>query len=701
MPASKQKSKQLEPSIDEQKVRELEPQEIDRQRKLARELSKLRARLETTTPGQLDEALKGIEQELLRGEKLTVGEIEFAEPYILAAKDRGWITEDVLNAYRRNPTPTVGGTIINIVRRKSELGKISVSDVIAPYKKPELMAITRARVALSKGNHTEALNQISQSLDINPANPEAWFIAGLSYEGIGDLENSWRAYSGAVEQGKTNGVKIDKFRSARDKIQRKLGYEPDYVDLLHDVLPGIRGRERAEAPIPGIIGDQLTLAITPEERERLRKKWSEEWEKRRLVRIMREHGIVSEADAERLEESEIPALKGRITRSLNKVVSDAVKKAPEEKRKGDILTAEEQREIETDIREAHDREWIPEEILKRFEKTPTKSLVEAIRAVVSVRREVEAPVRSPYEEREVVRRPVEKPPEPTVVDLVQKALELVSEGKLDDAVRVAGNLLNDKKYGDARRIHQAVLGAIPSEGIASQVWNDMGVAYDGEKNPDEALRCFEEALKINPHYGLALSNKLIILGRQGTPEAQKAIVDCADQALSVDPNDKNFGAICDRIAASYRALDNTDAEMSFRQRQLQIYQDEKHGGKFAEQAKEVERKIAEIPPGAPPSPTNQEFGRKYFGLLSGIIDISKLRSAMDSVESDDARRAGNLLKGVLGDNHATVIGSAFGYNLTGELYGDLVKAYPSITDKGLTEELLMAYLVEVHRRYWG
>jgi len=62
---------------------------------------------------------------------------------------------------------------------------------------------------------------------------------------------------------------------------------------------------------------------------------------------------------------------------------------------------------------------------------------------------------------------------------------------------------------------------------------NKGATLDHLGKPDEALKCYDKAIEINPNYAKAWFNKGIALSKLGRPdEALK----CYDKAIEINPN---------------------------------------------------------------------------------------------------------------------------------------------------------------------
>jgi tetratricopeptide (TPR) repeat protein len=98
-----------------------------------------------------------------------------------------------------------------------------------------------------------------------------------------------------------------------------------------------------------------------------------------------------------------------------------------------------------------------------------------------------------------------------------KGFALHSLGRYDEAI---------KAYDEAIRLDPNLAGA----------WNNKGSALGKQGKYDEAIICYDEAIRLYPNYANAWSNKGSALGKQGKyDEAIKAF----DEAIRLDPNYAN------------------------------------------------------------------------------------------------------------------------------------------------------------------
>jgi len=139
----------------------------------------------------------------------------------------------------------------------------------------------------------------------------------------------------------------------------------------------------------------------------------------------------------------------------------------------------------------------------------------------------------------------------TVEELNKKGLDLYNKGKYEEAINCFDKALkiNDDVY---------------------QVWNNKGLVYYKLKKYEEAVKCFEKALSINPGYTTAWYNKGSALFMMKNYNG--AIV-CFDKVLSQDP--KHSGAKSKK-EQSLAALDSQKSIKGFIDKGMASYNQEKY-----------------------------------------------------------------------------------------------------------------------------
>ena len=106
------------------------------------------------------------------------------------------------------------------------------------------------------------------------------------------------------------------------------------------------------------------------------------------------------------------------------------------------------------------------------------------------------------------------------------------------------------RFVEAETIYRLALGIDPSD---FKAWNNLaGVLFDSLDKPMDAVRCMEEAMKIEPQNKLGWSNLASMVGRLGRHE--KAL-EFADRALALDPQ---FVEAHLHRAAAAKALGKTE-----------------------------------------------------------------------------------------------------------------------------------------------
>ncbi len=85
------------------------------------------------------------------------------------------------------------------------------------------------------------------------------------------------------------------------------------------------------------------------------------------------------------------------------------------------------------------------------------------------------------------------------------------------------------RHEEAIRCHDKALGIDPDSAV---VWHNKGVALFGLRRHDEAIACYDKALSIDPQYARAWSNKGLALK---TRWREGEAISCYDKALEIDP----------------------------------------------------------------------------------------------------------------------------------------------------------------------
>ena len=91
-------------------------------------------------------------------------------------------------------------------------------------------------------------------------------------------------------------------------------------------------------------------------------------------------------------------------------------------------------------------------------------------------------------------------------------------------------LASSGRFVEAETIYRLALGIDPAD---FKAWNNLaGVLFDSLNKPMDAVRCMEQALKLEPQNKLGWSNLASMVGRMGRHE--KAL-EFANRALALDP----------------------------------------------------------------------------------------------------------------------------------------------------------------------
>ena len=90
--------------------------------------------------------------------------------------------------------------------------------------------------------------------------------------------------------------------------------------------------------------------------------------------------------------------------------------------------------------------------------------------------------------------------------------------------------INQGKYNEAIKAYDEAIRLDPKHAAA---WNNKGIALNNQGKYNEAIEAYDEAIRLDPNYAAAWNNKGIALNNQGKyDEAIKAY----DEAIRLDPN---------------------------------------------------------------------------------------------------------------------------------------------------------------------
>ncbi|UXM84179.1 protein kinase domain-containing protein [Methanococcus aeolicus] len=88
------------------------------------------------------------------------------------------------------------------------------------------------------------------------------------------------------------------------------------------------------------------------------------------------------------------------------------------------------------------------------------------------------------------------------------------------------------KYNEAIKCYDKALQLNPNY---AEVWNNKGAALDDLGKYKEAIKCYDKALQLNPNNANARNNKGLALGDLGK---YNEAIKCYDKALEIDPNNE-------------------------------------------------------------------------------------------------------------------------------------------------------------------
>ena len=81
----------------------------------------------------------------------------------------------------------------------------------------------------------------------------------------------------------------------------------------------------------------------------------------------------------------------------------------------------------------------------------------------------------------------------------------------EDWIEKGNNLYDQEKYEEAIKCYDKALRIDPKN---THAWNNKGIALYGQGNYAVALECFDRALEIDPKYISAINNKNKIIKKQ-------------------------------------------------------------------------------------------------------------------------------------------------------------------------------------------
>jgi tetratricopeptide (TPR) repeat protein len=122
---------------------------------------------------------------------------------------------------------------------------------------------------------------------------------------------------------------------------------------------------------------------------------------------------------------------------------------------------------------------------------------------------------------------------------------------------------------EALRCFDQALAIDPRDAAA---WNNKGIALSNLGRREEALGCYDQALAIDPRHASAWSNKGLELGALGRREEA---INCYDQALAIDPRNAqvwyNKGLALDDLGRRQEALRCYDQALAIDPREAQTW----------------------------------------------------------------------------------------------------------------------------------
>lgn len=172
-------------------------------------------------------------------------------------------------------------------------------------------------------------------------------------------------------------------------------------------------------------------------------------------------------------------------------------------------------------------------------------------------------------------------------ELLRKAKEL-AENEPDEALRICNEILNDSYHDEDAQIALFMAGYIMMQadrvGLAynifkrcaelrpnqSEIYSNMGMCLEDVK-PDEAIKMFKKALKLDPNNKSALGNLGLMMLHTGKP--QECISLC-NRALKIDPESraaKHNKGLAKLMKRDYRGWDEYFQTLGVKHREKRDY----------------------------------------------------------------------------------------------------------------------------------
>ena len=123
------------------------------------------------------------------------------------------------------------------------------------------------------------------------------------------------------------------------------------------------------------------------------------------------------------------------------------------------------------------------------------------------------------------------------------------------------------KKGDYRRAVAYLSEAVKKDQSSAKLWRNLGSAYALADDYDNAILCYERALKRNPHDIKTHYNLSLIHNFKGSPEELKAAEEAAKKGLAEDPNHAPLHSSLGNI---YADLGKEDAALKEYSRAIEI-----------------------------------------------------------------------------------------------------------------------------------
>lgn len=137
------------------------------------------------------------------------------------------------------------------------------------------------------------------------------------------------------------------------------------------------------------------------------------------------------------------------------------------------------------------------------------------------------------------------------VDAYKKAIDL-NKNFITPWQGLAAVYYKQGQYKDAIKAYQRALNINPNN---HQIWNDLGLAFLKINSFEEAAQVFSKACELDRNFGWAYCNLALTYANLGK---HSEAINLYHKSLAVFTEDSDKGAVWDRLATSYRAINDYD-----------------------------------------------------------------------------------------------------------------------------------------------